>query len=165
MTRALVLMLLLVSTQTFAAQGRSWLGLNLGLVSGDVDTPCLPPTGGDCSEAGVFPSFGANLTFAGTGAFRLRGVVAGENTRKRPHEVATLVGAKLSRNWYGLIGAGRIFNPDDNFDGTASGLAWEFVYAPPTTSSSGFEFSFFGNTGADVDFGGFSLGVRFGKLR
>lgn len=163
MKRVLVLILLLAATETFAA-GRSWLGFNIGLVSGNVDTPCTIP-GDDCSEGGVFPSFGANLTFASTGAFRLRGVVAGEDTRKRPHEVAALVGAKLSRSWYGLIGAGRIFNPDDNFDGNASGLAWEFVYAPSTKNSTGFEFSLLGNNGADVDYGGLSLGLRFGKLR
>lgn len=160
----LALVLLLTTLPTTAAGGRSWVGFNLGLVSGDVDLPCTVP-GSDCSEGGIYPSFGANLTFAGKGAFRLRGVVAGENTRERPHEIAALIGAKLSRSWYGLVGAGRIFNPDDNFEGHASGVAWELVYAPPTQSSAGFEFSILGSSGSDVDYGGFSLGLRFGKLR
>lgn len=159
-----LILLVLTATPSFAAPVRSWVGLNVGLLSGDVDVPCTAPNS-DCKEGGLFPSFGANLTLAGSAAFRLRGVVAGEGTRERPYETAALIGAKLSRSWYGLIGAGRIHNADDDFEGIADGLAWELLYAPPTKRGAGFEFSLLGNAGPDVDYLGFGLGLRFGKLR
>lgn len=163
--RCLALLLLFLSaTPSVAAPVRSWVGLNVGLLSGDVELPCAVPNR-DCSEVGLFSSFGVNLTLAGNAAFRLRGVVAFERARERPYETAALIGAKLSRSWYGLIGAGRIHNADDDFEGNADGLAWELLYAPPTKRGAGFEFSLLGNAGPDVDYLGFSLGLRFGKLR
>lgn len=149
------------------ARARTWLGLNLGIVSGSVDLPCPTPGGGDCDEGGVFPALGANLTVAGKGALRLRAIRAEEdNTDHKPYELAALVGMRMGRShWYGLVGVGRIVHPDDDYRGNVTGLAWEFVRARPTSEGVGFEFSFYGNSLGDANFAGVAVGMRLGRLR
>ena len=147
---------------------RSWLGLNFGIVSGNVEVPCSgvgPPDG--CSEGGVFPTLGLNFTVTGKHALRLRAVRAEEeNTRHKPYELAALVGTRIGRShWYGLVGAGRINHPDDENEASTTGLAWEFVRARPTADEVGFEFAVQGNSLGEADFWGVALGLRFGKLR
>jgi hypothetical protein len=149
-----------------ARPGRAWIGVGTGLVSGDVDIPCGGGTGGDCSESGVFQSYSANVTFAGEAALRFRGIRAEEETDRTPYETAALIGARFGRsNWYGLVGAGRIRHADDSFVGDARGFAWEILFAPSSRGPVGFELSFQGNNGRDVDFTAFNVGMRFGKLR
>ena len=142
---------------------RSWFGLNVGMVSGSVDMQCAG--GGDCSEGGVFPSYGLNFTVAGEMALRLRAIRAEEDTEHKPFEVAALVGPRLGRKWYALAGFGQIRNADDNYVGNSTGMAWEFVRAAPTQSGTGLEFSVHGNAFGDATFIGASIGLRFGNLR
>lgn len=144
---------------------RAWFGLNFGLVSGDVDIPCATPGDRDCSEGGVFTSFGANLTIAGPVAARLRAVHANEDTEQKPVETAILVGPRLGQDFYALIGASTVHNPDDDLRGNADGVAWELLYAPGSLSDAGVEVSLHGAAGSDLRYGGISIGFRFGKLR
>ncbi|HUS23564.1 MAG TPA: hypothetical protein VM369_01340 [Candidatus Binatia bacterium] len=149
---------------------RAWLGAGTGVVVGHVDVPCAPPsTADDCGEDGIFRTYAANLTVAlGNGAtFRARGLRAEDHdSRHRPWEEAALIGTRLGRgNWYGLIGVGRALHPDDDFVGEAHGFAWEFLFAPATDGPIGFELSFDGHNGEDLDFFAFNLGLRFGLLR
>ena len=146
---------------------RSWFGVNTGLVGGSVELPCPPGTPGDCGEGGVFATWGVNVTVVGKMALRLRAMRAEEEgTDHKPYEMAVLFGTRLGRShWYGLIGPGRIVHPDDEYEGSVTGLAWEFVRARPTNSGIGFEFSVYGNSLGDATFSGVALGARFGKLR
>ena len=163
--RYLLLALTLVST---TAGARSWVGVNAGIVTGDVNVPCGSVEVGDgCSEGGMFTSLGGNLTFAGQAALRLRAIRANEDTDHMPYETAALLGLRLGKrsNWYGFVGPGRIMHADDDFQGIAHGMAWELVRAAPEQDGMGFEFSLYGNTGPDVDFTGIALGLRFGNLR
>jgi hypothetical protein len=139
----------------------AWFGLNIGLVSGDVEIPCATR----CSEGGVFTSFGANLTFAGPVAVRLRAVHANEDTEHRPLETAALIGPRLGKDFYLLVGASTVHNPDDDYPGNADGIAWELVYAPLSLSDTGLEITLHGATGDDLSYSGISAGFRFGKVR
>lgn len=147
-----------------SAPGYSWLSLNAGVVSGSVDVPCgASETDGGCEESGVFGTYGAALTLAGKGALRFRMIRANEDTENKPYETAALVGTRVGNpksHWYALVGIGTIHNADDDYSGTATGLAWEILLAEP---GSNFELSFNGNTGPDVDFVGASIGLRFGN--
>ena len=142
----------------------AWFGLNIGLVSGDIDLPCASP-GDGCSEGGVFTSFGANVTFAGPVAVRLRAVHANEDTDHRPVEAAALIGPRLGKDFYLLVGASTVYNPDDDYPGNADGVAWELVYAPLSLSGTGFEITLHGAEGDDLSYSGISAGFRFGKVR
>lgn len=155
---------LFAQSKTKSAGGSmTWLGLDLGLLSGSVDVPCQG-SGSNCSEGGVFGSSSVNFTVAGPAAFRLRAVRAEEYTQNRPYELAALGGGRIGRRWYGLIGVGVIKNVDDDYDRDATGLAWEFLYARRSRSSVGFEFSFHGNYAKDVSYAGISFGLRLGDL-
>ena len=145
----------------------SWFGLTTGLVAGSVEIDCSPQnSGGDCDESGVFQTYGFNFTVAGRSALRLRLQQAQENTDHKPYEAALLLGTRLGRShWYGLAGVGRIGNPDDDYPGGVTGLAWEFLYARPSADGVGFEFSVQGNNFGDASYVGGALGVRFGNLR
>lgn len=145
--------------------GMSWVGVDTGIMLGTVEIDC-PATSSDsdCSEGGIFQTLGINFTAADEGAFRLRGVVSLERTDRRPFEVAALVGARMGRNWYALLGPGVIHNVDNDYDGNAIGLAWEILLAPRRPTSAGLDLSFQGNVGPDVQFFNFSIGMRFGDL-
>lgn len=145
---------------------RAWIGVGTGIAIGSVDIECSG--GGDCSESGPFQTYSANVTIAGPMALRLRGIRAAEDESngRTPYETAALLGGRFGRsNWYGLVGAGRIRHPDDNFRGDASGFAWEILFAPSGSGGAGLELSFQGNAGEEVDFAAFNLGMRFGALR
>ena len=160
-----------VSGQALAespGSGRLWFGMNLGMVAGNVDNiPCASGTNGDCSESGFFPAFGLNATFVGRNALRLRLIQGQEqDTNHKPLELAALYGPRMGRSWYALLGIGQIFNPDDDYPGDVTGLAWEFVFAPAARRiDAAFELSMYGNTLADADFVGVAVGMRFGKVR
>jgi hypothetical protein len=139
----------------------AWFGLNIGLVSGDIDIPCASR----CSEGGVFTSFGANLTFAGPVALRLRAVHANEDTSHPPLETAALVGPRFGQDFYLLVGASTVHNPDDDYPGNADGIAWELLYAPRSLSDTGLEITLHGANGDDLSYSGISIGFRFGKVR
>lgn len=144
---------------------KTWLGLNVGLLAGSVDIPCgAGSSSGDCDEAGVFASYGLNFTVAGEVALRLRAVRAEENTARKPTEIAALVGPQINEGVYVLLGFGKIRNPDDEYDGDSNGLAWELLFAPPSSSGVSFEASVHGNHFGDAEYGGLSIGFRFGKL-
>ncbi len=172
---ALALLLTLGSTATYAKErrkppGRAWLGIGMGIATGSVKIPCSGGVSGECEEGGdPFRTYSANLTLAGPAALRIRGVRAkdDESNGRTPYEVAGLVGLRFGRsNWYGLIGAGRIRHPDDEFvGGEAEGFAWEIMFAPSSSSGAGFELSFQGNNGDEVEYTAFNLGMRFGALR
>lgn len=144
-------------------EGRVWLGLNLGLVTGSVDVPCGNPSDSDCSEGGIFTSFGTNLTYAGPVALRLRAVRANEDTDHPPVEFAALVGPRVTDGVYALIGVSNVTHPDDELDGDATGVAWELVFAPRSQSGTGVELMLHGAVGSDLDYTGASLGFRFGN--
>jgi len=149
-----------------AERTRVWVGIGAGMLSGDVEVPCGAAPGGGCSEHGNFISYSANFTVAGPIALRVRAIRANEETDRTPYETAALLGLRLGRsNWYGLLGPGRIRHADDSFQGEAHGLAWEILRAAPSDGAVGFEFALHGNSGSEVDFAGFSLGLRFGSLR
>ena len=154
-----------------APSGRAWIGVGGGITWGSVDEPCAPAsTSDDCEESGGFGSYSANVTVSGRrgAALRVRGLRASgsENGARTPYETAALVGSRFGRsNWYGLVGAGRILHPDDGFVGDAHGFAWEILFAPASRGPVGFELSFLGNAGEDVDFIGFNTGLRFGSMR
>jgi hypothetical protein len=147
-----------------ASGPKVWLGLNAGLLIGSVDLRCGPGTSGDCDEAGMFGSYGLNFTVAGDLALRVRGVRADESTADKPEEIAVMVGPQFNEGVYFVFGAGRIRNPDDDYSGDASGLAWELLIAPPTRSGLSFEASVQGNHFGDAQYAGISVGIRFGKL-
>jgi hypothetical protein len=142
----------------------AWVGFNAGLLVGSVELPCGPGSSGDCDEAGVFGSYGLNFTIAGDMALRVRGVRADENTEKEPEEIAAMVGPQVNEGVYVLVGVGRIRNPDNDYSGNASGLAWELLFVPPSRSSLSFEASLQGNHFGDAQYAGISVGIRFGKL-
>lgn len=147
---------------------RAWVGVGAGVGFASVDTPCQVPSSYDCDESSSLGTYSANFTVTGrnTGV-RLRGVRAqdkGQDSRT-PYELAAMVGSRFGHsNWYGFVGGGRILHADDEFQGDTHGFAWEFVFAPTSHSGMGFELSFQGNTGRDVDYGVFNLGFRFGKM-
>lgn len=148
---------------------RAWLGVGAGAGFGSVDIPCTAPSNYDCDESSTLGTYSANLTMTGrrTG-IRLRAVRAQDkgSDSRTPYEMAAMVGSRFGpSNWYGFVGAGRILHADDEFQGDAHGFAWEFVFAPASSGGMGFELSFQGNAGRDVDYGLFNLGVRFGKLQ
>ncbi len=142
---------------------RAWFGFGIGLVAGDVDVPCSDPGATGCSEGGIFTSLGLNVTVAGPVAARLRGVHANENTAHPPIEAAALIGPRLGDDFYFLVGHSNVSNPDDEYRGDASGVAWELLYAPRSLGS-GIEISLHGATGKDLDYSGLAFGLRFGKL-
>jgi hypothetical protein len=150
---------------------RAWLGVGAGVGWGAVDVPCEPnPFGADCREEGILNTYTANATLAGrNGAIRLRGLRQtdkGDDSRT-PYETAALIGTRFGRSsWYGLAGYGRIMHADDDFQkDEAHGFAWEILFAPPSDGPTGFELSFQGNSGKDVDFVTFNVGMRIGALR
>ena len=142
---------------------RAWIGLGIGVVSGDIEVPCSDPSASGCSEGGVFTSFGFNLTMAGPIAGRLRLVHANEDTKKPPIELGVLIGPRLGDDFYVLVGHSNVSHPDDDYEGDAAGVAWELLYAPRSLGSS-IEISLHGATGDDLDYSGLSFGLRFGKL-
>lgn len=142
----------------------AWVGFNAGLLVGSVELSCGPGTSGDCDEGGVFGSYGLNLTIAGDMALRVRGVRADENTDEEPEEIAAMVGPQVNEGVYVLVGVGRIRNPDNDYSGDTSGLAWELLFAPPSRSGLSFEGSVQGNHFGDAQYAGISVGIRFGKL-
>lgn len=147
-----------------ASGQKVWLGFNAGLLVGSVEIPCGNGSSGDCDEGGLFGSYGLNFTVAGDMALRLRGVRADENTEKEPEEIAAMVGPQITEGVYVLVGLGRIRNPDNDYSGDTSGLAWELLFAPPTRSGLSFEGSLQGNHFGDAQYVGVSVGIRFGKL-
>lgn len=147
-----------------ASGQKAWLGLTAGLLVGSVDIPCGSGSSGDCDEGGMFGSYGLNLTLAGDLALRLRAVRADENTEDKPEEIAAMAGPQVNEGVYVLVGVGRIRNPDNDYDGDTSGLAWELLFAPPSASGLSFEASVHGNHFGDAQYAGISIGIRFGKL-
>jgi hypothetical protein len=149
---------------------RAWLGVGAGVGWGAVDVPCEPSFGDDCREEGILNTYTANATLAGrNGAIRLRGLRQtdkGDDSRT-PYETAALIGTRFGRSsWYGLAGYGRIRHADDDFqEDEAGGFAWEILFAPSHDGPTGFELSFQGNSGEDVDFVAFNVGMRIGALR
>lgn len=150
---------------------RMWLGVGAGVGWGAVDVPCQTNSfGSDCREEGTLNTYSANATVAGrNGAIRLRGLRQtdkGDDSRT-PYETAALLGSRFGRSsWYGFAGYGRIMHADDDFEEEdASGFAWEILFAPPSDGPTGFELSFQGNSGEDVDFVAFNIGMRLGALR
>lgn len=150
---------------------RMWLGAGVGVGWGAVDTPCQPSSfGSDCREEGTLNTYTANATLAGrNGAIRLRGLRQtdkGDDSRT-PYETAALIGTRFGRSaWYGMAGYGRVMHPDDDFqENQASGFAWEILFAPSSDALTGFELSFQGNSGEDVDFVAFNVGMRIGALK
>lgn len=150
---------------------RMWLGVGAGVGWGAVDVPCQPSTfGADCREEGTLNTYSANATLAGrNGAIRLRGLRQtdkGDDSRT-PYETAAMLGSRFGRSpWYGFAGYGRIMHADDDFqEDEASGFAWEILFAPASDGPTGFELSFQGNSGEDVDFVAFNIGMRLGALR
>ena len=150
---------------------RMWIGVGAGVGYGAVDVPCQPTTfGSDCREEGILNTYSANLTLAGRdGAIRLRGIRDADkgDDARTPYETAALIGTRFGRSdWYGLAGYGRIRHVDDRYlEDRASGFAWEILFAPSSEGHTGLELSFLGNTGEDVDFVAFNLGMRLGALR
>lgn len=150
--------------------GRAWIGVGAGVGFATVDVPCSPGSfDNDCSESGDLRTYSANLTASGrNAAVRVRAVRDQDkgNDRRTPYETAALIGSRFGRsNWYGLVGAGRIRHADDRFSGDANGFAWEILFAPSSDGGAGLELSFHGNTGRDVDYTAFNLGMRFGAVR
>jgi hypothetical protein len=150
---------------------RMWAGVGAGVGWGAVDVECRPGSfGDDCREEGALNTFSANLTLAGRdGAIRLRGLRQSDkgDDSRTPYETAALIGTRFgSSDWYGMAGYGRIRHPDDDFQkDRAGGFAWEILFAPSSTGATGLELSFQGNTGDDVDFVAFNIGLRVGALR
>lgn len=150
---------------------RMWIGVGAGVGWGAVDVTCDPGSfGDDCREEGLLNTYTGNVTLAGPhGALRLRGLRQSDkgDDRRTPYETAALIGTRFGHsNWYGLAGYGRIRHADDDFpEERAGGFAWEILFAPSSEAITGLELSFQGNTGEDVDFVAFNLGLRFGVLR
>jgi hypothetical protein len=150
---------------------RAWAGIGAGVGWGAVDVTCQPGGfGDDCREEGVLHTYTGNVTVAGpAGALRLRGIRQADkgNDSRTPYETAALIGTRFGRSdWYGLAGYGRVRHPDDDFTGDkASGFAWEILFAPSSAGLTGLELSFQGNSGRDVDFVAFNIGLRIGALR
>lgn len=150
-------------------QPRAWIGLGAGTGWGSAEVLCTTGSYADCNEEGLVSTYSANVTLAGPRtSLRLRGIRdqdKGDEART-PYETAAMIGNRFgSSNWYGFVGYGRIRHVDDRFPGKAGGFAWEVVFAPSTEAASGFEMSFQGNTGHEVDFVAFNLGLRLGLLR
>lgn len=150
---------------------RMWVGVGVGVGWGAVDVPCQQNNfGSDCREEGTLNTYTANATLAGrNGAVRIRGLRQtdkGDDSRT-PYETAALIGTRFGRSsWYGLAGYGRVMHADDDFqEDEASGFAWEILFAPASDGPTGFELSFQGNAGEDVDFVAFNVGMRLGALR
>jgi hypothetical protein len=151
-----------------SVRSRQWLGLGAGAGFANIDLPCSFGSSGECDESGHVGTYSANLTLMGphTGV-RLRGIRAQDkhDDERTPYELAAMLGSRFGySNWYGFLGAGRIQHPDDEFVGDANGFAWEFVFAPSSSTGTGFELSFQGNAGSEVDFVLFNLGARFGRI-
>lgn len=150
---------------------RAWAGVGAGVGYGAVDVTCNPGSSGDdCREEGILNTYTGNVTVAGpAGALRLRGIRQADkgDDSRTPYETAALIGTRFGRSdWYGLAGYGRVRHPDDDFtEERAGGFAWEILFAPSSSGLTGLELSFQGNTGEDVDFVGFSIGLRLGALR
>lgn len=150
---------------------RMWIGMGAGVGWGAVDVTCNPGSfGDDCREEGILNTYTGNVTLAGAGgAIRLRGVRQSDkgDDQRTPYETAALIGTRFGHsNWYGLAGYGRIRHADDDFpEQRAGGFAWEILFAPSSEAITGLELSFLGNTGEDVDFVAFNVGLRFGALR
>ena len=152
------------------ANPRFWIGVGTGAAWGSVNHPCSSgSTSNDCSNIGDLRTYSANITMTGPHtALRLRGVreVDKGKSDRTPYEEAALIGSRFgSSNWYGMAGFGRIVHPADNFQGDASGFAWEILFAPSTEGGAGLELSFHGNAGSDVEYVAFTLGLRLGALR
>lgn len=150
---------------------RMWVGVGAGVSYGAVDVPCQSNSfGDDCREEGVFNTYTGNVTMAGPhGALRLRGLRQADkgDDSRTPYETAALLGTRFGRSdWYGLAGYGRIRHADDDFtEERAGGFAWEILFAPSSEALTGLELSFQGNSGEDVDFVAFNIGMRIGALR
>lgn len=150
---------------------RMWVGVGAGVGYGAVDVTCTPGSfGDDCREEGILNTYTGNVTLAGpAGALRLRGIRQADkgDDARTPYETAALIGTRFGRSdWYGLAGYGRVRHPDDEFpEDRAAGFAWEILFAPSSSSLTGLELSFQGNSGEDVDWVGFSIGLRLGALR
>lgn len=150
---------------------RMWVGVGAGVSYGAVDVPCQTNSfGDDCREEGVFNTYTGNITMAGrNGALRLRGLRQADkgDDSRTPYETAALLGTRFGRSdWYGLAGYGRIRHADDDFtEERAGGFAWEILFAPSSDALTGLELSFQGNSGEDVDFVAFNIGMRIGALR
>lgn len=150
---------------------RVWLGIGTGAGYAAVDVPCTSTFfGDDCTEEGILHSYSANLTLSGPHtALRLRGIRDSDkgDDARTGYETAAMLGTRFGpSNWYGFAGYGRVLHPDDRYTGgDAEGFAWEIVFAPSSRGATGFELSFQGNSGHDVDFVLFNLGLRFGSMR
>lgn len=150
---------------------RAWAGIGAGVGWGAVDVTCQPGSfGDDCREEGVLHTYTGNVTVAGpAGALRVRGIRQADkgDDARTPYETAALIGTRFGRSdWYGLAGYGRVRHADDDFtEDKASGFAWEILFAPSSSGLTGLELSFQGNSGEDVDFVAFSIGLRLGALR
>lgn len=155
-----------VSAQT--SDGQTWLSLGLTGVYGQVDVPCEPSGRSGCSEQGYIGGYAGHFTQvspSGT-ALRLRYVHLREATDgSRPSEFAALVGTRFGESRvHGLVGIGRLFNPDDDLSGHRTGLAWSMVVAGRDPTDAGFEFALHGTFASDVDYVGTSFALRFGDM-
>lgn len=154
-----------------AQRPRAWIGLGAGVGYGSVDVACEPDFfRADCTAEGVISTYSANITLSGPNtALRLRGIRDADKggDARTPYETAAMLGSRFGySNWYGFLGYGRVSHADDRYTrGDAEGLAWEIVFAPSSIGASGFELSFQGNNGHDVDYVAFNLGMRLGALR
>lgn len=150
---------------------RFWVGVGGGAGYASVDVPCETTFfGDDCTEEGSVHTYSANVTLSGPHtALRLRGIRDSDkgDDARTPYETAAMLGSRFGySNWYGFLGYGRTLHADDRYtEGDAEGLAWEIVFAPSSQGATGLELSFQGNSGHDVDFVVFNLGLRFGLLR
>jgi len=148
--------------------GQAWIGIGTGAGTGVVDTECSGSANTkDCTESGFFQTYGANLTLAARRtALRVRWVQSEErHASPKPYELAALAGTQLGRSpWYMFLGASRILHPDDNHPNEARAFAYEVVLAPHSDGASGFELSFQGGYGSEIQYFALSLGLRFGAL-
>jgi len=148
--------------------GQAWIGGSVGGATGTVKTECSsgPQDNRNCEESGFFHTYGANFTLAGRSAFRFRWTQSEErHTSPKPYELAAMVGGRMGRsNWYGLVGGAKVLHPDNNHPNEARALAYEILFAP-ASEGVGFELSFAGGYGNDVQYFGFNLGLRFGMLK
>ena len=150
---------------------RFWVGVGGGAGYASVDVPCESTFfGDDCTEEGSVHTYSANVTLSGPHtALRLRGIRDSDkgDDARTPYEMAAMLGSRFGySNWYGFLGYGRTLHADDRYlEGDAEGMAWEIVFAPSSQGATGLELGFQGNSGHDVDFVRFNLGLRFGALR
>ena len=148
---------------------QAWIGIGTGFATGSVDTECSASSNNkDCSESGFFQTYGANLTLAARRtALRFRWVQSEErHASPKPYELALLAGTQLGRSpWYMFLGTSRVLHPDDNHPNEARAFAYEVVLAPHSDGASGFELSFQGGYGNEIQYFALSLGLRFGALQ